>query len=155
MRYMRYCYITKPSFIPDSGTTTTIYSLFRHFRVFSGPGEEYLAQKVVAASKGHAAQVDAPDLSRLAAILRSAQLVMAGDTGPLHLAHALGTRVLCIMGPTDPAKSGPYGRPDLALWKQLPCSFCYKRFDLTKACLFELTPEAVASRAEELLGLVA
>lgn len=120
-------------------------------RVVSGPGEEELAHRVVAAADGYATVTDAPDLSTLASILRRARLVMAGDTGPLHLAHALGSRVLCLMGPTDPAKSGPYASPNLALWKQLPCSFCCKRFDLAKACLLELTPEAISKRAEELL----
>ncbi len=41
-------------------------------------------------------------------ILQGAECVVAGDTGPLHLADALGARVVAIFGPTDPARNGPY-----------------------------------------------
>ena len=56
------------------------------------------------------------------------------------------------MGPTDPERNGPYGRPDQALWKQLPCSFCHKRFDETKACLLEIPPWQVVRQALEVLS---
>ena len=49
--------------------------------------------------------------------------------------------------PTDPARHGPYGAPESALWKTLPCSFCYRRFDETKACLLTIPPDEVAERA--------
>lgn len=120
--------------------------------VASGPGEEALAEDVVAASNGHARVESLPTLDRLARRLRQARLVLAGDTGPLHLAHALGTPVLAVMGPTDPQRHGPYGSSERAVYHRLPCSFCYKRFDETKACLFEVRPEAVAERALALLG---
>jgi heptosyltransferase-1 len=92
------------------------------------------------------------DLPTLAALLRRARLVMGGDSGPTHLAHALGTPVLMLMGPTDPARHGPYGAPERALRKLLPCSFCYRRFDETKACLLDIPAVQVAQRAMELLN---
>jgi heptosyltransferase I len=52
------------------------------------------------------------DLRQLAAILRDAQLVIGGDTGPLHLAAALGTPVLGLYGPTHARRNGPYGQLD-------------------------------------------
>ena len=42
------------------------------------------------------------------ALLRGAECVVGGDTGPLHLAAALGTRTVALFGPTDPARNGPY-----------------------------------------------
>jgi heptosyltransferase-1 len=110
-------------------------------------GEEDLAARVEAAGGGAVRTVPAGDLPMLAALLRRARLVMGGDSGPTHLAHALGTPVLMLMGPTDPARHGPYGAPERALWKTLPCSFCYRRFDETKACLLEIPPDMVAERA--------
>ena len=83
----------------------------------------------------------------LAALSRAARLVLGGDSGPLHLAHALGAPVLMLMGPTDPEKNGPYGAPERALWQRLPCSFCHRRFAETKACLLEISPAQVAARA--------
>ena len=115
------------------------------------PGEEELAGAVVAAASGAAVAVPAPDLASLAALSRGARLVLGGDSGPLHLAHALGAPVLMLLGPTDPETNGPYGAPDRALWHRLPCSFCHRRFAETKACLLEIPPARVAARAGELL----
>lgn len=115
--------------------------------VTSGPGEERLAREVVAASRGGARGVVAPTLPALAALARGARLMMGGDSGPLHLAHALGTPVLCLMGPTDPRRNGPYGATDAAVWHPLPCSFCDKRMNETKGCLLALAPAEVAGRA--------
>lgn len=116
------------------------------------PGEEELALRVVEASYGAAAAVPALDLATLASRLRQARLVLGGDTGPTHLAHALGTPVLCLMGPTDPGRHGPYGAPERALSIRLPCSFCYKRFDEAKACLLSIPPRRVVEHALRLLA---
>jgi heptosyltransferase-1 len=122
-------------------------------RVLAGPEEMPLAAAVSAAAGTEVARAIAPgSLTALAAWLRGARLLVGGDTGPLHLAHALGVSVLALHGPTDPARHGPYGAPERALYKRLPCSFCYKRFDDTKACLLELSPRHVAARALALLA---
>ena len=120
-------------------------------RVAVAPGEERLAAEVVAASGGAAQAVPAGGLPRLATLIRRSSLVLGGDSGPTHLAHALGVPILMLMGPTDPLRNGPYGAPDLALWKSLPCSFCHRRLAETKACLLEIPPGRVATRAAELL----
>ncbi len=78
--------------------------------------------------------------------------MLGGDTGPLHLAHALGTPVCCVMGPTDPERHGPYRAPDRVVVRRLPCSFCHQRLEETKACLWELPPELVAERARAVLA---
>ena len=114
-------------------------------------GEERLAGEVEAASDGAVRTVSAPSLPILAALLRRASLVMGGDSGPTHLAHALGTPVLMLMGPTDPERHGPYRAPDRAVWKELPCSFCYRRFPETRPCMTVIPPDRVASRAAEIL----
>jgi heptosyltransferase-1 len=132
----------------------------RHLRAATGlpalaavaAGEEDLAAEVAAASGGAASAVLAAGLPALVALLRQARLVLGGDSGPLHLAHALGTPVLMVMGPTDPARHGPYGAPERALFRRLPCSFCYRRFAAVKACLLELPPDRVAMHAAALLG---
>ncbi|MEA2605094.1 MAG: heptosyltransferase [Acidobacteriota bacterium] len=116
------------------------------------PGEEDLAAGVKAAGGDAVRAVPAPDLPTLAALLRRARLMLGGDSGPTHLAHALGTPVLMVMGPTDPERHGPYGAPDRVLFRLLPCSFCYKHFGETKACLLEIPPRRVAERAAELLA---
>lgn len=119
--------------------------------VLAGPGEGALADAVLAAAGvGH--RVAAPTLESLAGRLRGTRLLLAGDTGPLHLARALGTGVLCVLGPTDPRRNGAYGAPRANLAHRLPCSFCYKRFDDAKACLLAIEPDRVAERAVLLLA---
>jgi lipopolysaccharide heptosyltransferase I len=120
-------------------------------RVLSARGEESLARDVVTASRGAALHWHAPTLEALVAVLRRASLVLGGDTGPIHLAHALGRAVLCLCGPTDPRRNGPYGAPGRALAVELPCSYCHRRFEDTKACLLSLPTSLVATRALALL----
>ena len=120
--------------------------------VAAGPGEEELAAAVEAAAAGAAEALPVLALPELATLLGRASLVLGGDTGPLHLAHALGTPVCCVMGPTDPESHGPYAAPERAVFKRLPCSFCHRRLDGVKACLLELPPELVADRARRALA---
>ena len=115
--------------------------------VGAGPGEEALAERVAATSEGHATALSAPSLAFLAALMRRARVVLGGDTGPLHLARALGTRTVMVMGPTDPALHGPYAEPQGSLSHVLPCSYCYKRLPETKACLLAIPPQRVAEWA--------
>lgn len=69
-----------------------------------GPGERELAE-------GIGARMAPPtNLRELAGILARAKVVIGADTGPLHLAAALGTRVIGLFGPTDPRRNGPYGQ---------------------------------------------
>jgi heptosyltransferase I len=73
-----------------------------------GPGEESLAEAVRAASGEAQPIIYDGDLGPLMALLRGARCIVGGDTGPLHLAIALGTRAVALFGPTDPARNGPY-----------------------------------------------
>jgi heptosyltransferase-1 len=114
-------------------------------------GEEELAAGVQAAGGEAVRLVPAADLPALAALIRRARLMLGGDSGPTHLAHALGAPVLMVMGPTDPERSGPYGAPERALFRRLPCSFCYQRFAETTACLLEIPPRLVAEHAAAIL----
>jgi ADP-heptose:LPS heptosyltransferase len=71
-----------------------------------GPGEQELASQI------GCRMAPKTDLRELAAILRDAEVVIGGDTGPLHLAAALGTKVIGLYGPTNPRRNGPYGQLD-------------------------------------------
>jgi len=73
-----------------------------------GPGEEDLVSAVKAASGQADPIAYNGSLGQLMALLRNAVCIVGGDTGPLHLAVALGTPAITIFGPTDPARNGPY-----------------------------------------------
>ncbi len=79
--------------------------------VFYGPGEETAAQAVVEASAGLARLAPPTDLPELAAWLARARIFVGGDSGPLHLACAVGCPVVGLYGPTDPVINEPWGVP--------------------------------------------
>jgi heptosyltransferase-1 len=85
-----------------------------HVLVTWGPGEEPPARAIV---EGAASAVLAPatDLDALLALLRRASVVVAADTGPLHMAAALGTPCVGLYGPTSAVRNGPYGAGQRAL----------------------------------------
>jgi len=76
-----------------------------------GPGEDDLAAAVRLASGDANPLLYNAELGPLMALLRSAKCIVGGDTGPLHLAIALGAPAVAIFGPTDPARNGPYRNP--------------------------------------------
>ena len=95
--------------------------------VTTGPGEEMLYQQIAAAcAERLPAHFPVPFL-QLIPLLTRARLLVGGDTGPLHLACALGTPVVGIMWPTSPVRNGPWSGQDEAVVHQLPCSFCNGR----------------------------
>jgi heptosyltransferase I len=83
-----------------------------------GPGDEECVATVKAASGEANPFAYNGSLGQLMALLRNAVCVVGGDTGPLHLAAALGTPVVALFGPTDPARNGPY-RPRASLAKDI------------------------------------
>ncbi|MGA8139752.1 MAG: glycosyltransferase family 9 protein, partial [Desulfobaccales bacterium] len=90
-------------------------------------------------------------LAELAALLRQASLVVTPDTGAMHLAAALGTRVVALFGPTAPWRTGPYGDGHAVLRLGLDCSPCFKRRCPAPRCLTDLAPETVLAACEKIL----
>lgn len=95
--------------------------------VLWGPGEEPLARSVVAASSGSAILAPPTGLTDLVEICRSASLMVSGDTGPLHIAAAVGTPIVSIFGPTDPERNGPWRADDVAVSRYAACGCKYDR----------------------------
>ena len=73
-----------------------------------GPGEEELASAVRTSSGDAEPLLHNSELGQLVALLHGASCIVGGDTGPVHLAIALGTPAVALFGPTDPARNGPY-----------------------------------------------
>jgi lipopolysaccharide heptosyltransferase I len=117
--------------------------------VNAGPEERAIAAEVVLASEG-LAQAPEFTLERLIALTRRVSLVIAGDTGPLHLACALGKPVVGIYGPTDPARNGPFGVPFRVL-RHPESKRDHTRHTEPEAGLLTITPEQVVEAANELL----
>jgi len=116
-----------------------------------GPGERPDAEAVVAASAGAARLAPKTTLPALAALLRRSRLLVGGDTGPLHLACAVGCPVVAIYGPTDPEVNRPWGVPCRAVHPPDRRYTGIKRHDRGSGGFDGLTGEAVARAVEELL----
>ena len=98
-----------------------------------GPGEEALADRVVAASDGAAVRSFPTSLLDYVELARRARLVVAADTGPLHLACAVGTPVVALFGPTEPARNGPFAPADAVVRRTPACAPCHSRSCLRHA----------------------
>jgi heptosyltransferase I len=116
-----------------------------------GPGEELLAREVVKAALPCKPIALAMNLSQLMAILRRAKFVVAADTGPLHLASALGIPVVGLYGPTDPARNGPFGKPSIVVRMAEPGETTYKRGAAFSPAMLRIGATDVMSAIDRLL----
>ena len=118
--------------------------------VNTGPGEEPLADAIVQATGGAATPLTC-SLAQLVALTRRIALCIAGDTGPLHLACALGRPVVGIYGPTDPSRNGPFGTRFRVL-RSPESRRDHTRHAAPEAGLLTIQPEDVLRAADELLA---
>jgi heptosyltransferase-1 len=116
----------------------------------AGPGEQTLAQTVKATSEGTAEIVEC-SIPQLIAFTRRASLFVGGDTGPIHLAAALGVPVVAIFGPTNPARNGPYGTRSIVLRSPSSQTNHSQRAQLDPG-LLEISSEEVFAASQNLLG---
>lgn len=120
--------------------------------VIWGPGEQALARAVVDAAAGAATPAPATTLGDLVALARESALFVGGDTGPLHLAAAVGTPIVAIYGPTDPARNGPWHPWDLAVGRFHRCRCRHqRRCRAASWCLGEVSVDEVAALVDERL----
>lgn len=87
------------------------------------PSEEPLIRRSIEQSGVARARYFPSTVTQFIALARRAKLVVAGDTGPLHLATAVRTPVIAIFGPTDPARNGPFSPEDVTLWNRGPVDY--------------------------------
>jgi heptosyltransferase-1 len=115
-----------------------------------GPGEQDLARAVEVASAGAAHGISC-SLTQLIALTRRASVFIGGDTGPMHLAAALGVPVVGIFGPTNPARNGPYGTRSIVL-RSPSSSTTHTRRKQPDEGLLEIRSDQVVAAARKLLG---
>ena len=94
------------------------------------------------------------NLRQLAAVLEACDVVVTGDTGPMHIAVAVGTPTIALFGSTNPDRTGPYGKRNVVLDMHLSCSPCYRRptCEGRVDCMRDITPDAVMSAITEKLN---
>jgi len=119
--------------------------------LLGAPSDEPAAADVLRAT--HALSLvgrDSPEL--LPAVLTEISALVCGDTGVAHLAAALGTPVVALFGPTDPALTAPLG-PVAVVSRAVPCAPCfYRECPIDHPCMRGISAEVVGQRVDALLA---
>ena len=120
-----------------------------------GPGEEPLAQEVVRESSGAALLSPRTSIVDLLALIRGATLMISGDTGPTHVAAAVGTPIVGIYGPTRPSRNGPWAPEDITISRDAVCQ-CHhlRRCTRERMCLLDVEAAEVVDAVERRLAAV-
>ena len=134
---------------PERYAAVAVGLIQRGFQVLvnAPPGEESLAAPIAAAG----AIPFTATLPQLIALTRRIAVCIAGDTGPLHLACALGRPIVGIYGPTDPSRNGPFGTRARVLHSPVSRRD-YTHRDAPDPGLLTIMPEDVLRAADELLA---
>jgi len=117
--------------------------------VLWGPGEEAAASSVVAASGGAAEQAPATSITDILAIAIGASLMVSGDTGPLHIAGAVGTPIVALFGPTRAERNGPWSPADISISRIDQCVCHYeRRCRRAQPCIDDISVDDVVAAVE-------
>ena len=117
------------------------------------PFEGGWAAEALAEQAGRGA-VAAPLLSlrQLGELFRRCRLFLSVDTGPMHVASAVGAPVVALFGPKDPAVYGPYFGPRAIVERPMPCRPCTRRSCDDPRCMLDLSPDELLEATDRLLA---
>jgi lipopolysaccharide heptosyltransferase I len=119
--------------------------------LIQGPGEKSIAEEAARAAAPARPAILATTIEELMGLVAHARCVVAVDSGPLHLAAALGTPVMGLYGPTDPARNGPFVPGAAIVDKAQPEEISYKRRSDYSASMLRITVEDVLAATDALL----
>jgi heptosyltransferase-1 len=118
--------------------------------VNAGRKDDALAAEVIAA-RGGTAQIAVCNVTGMVALVRRCGLVIGGDSGPVHLAAALGVPVVALFGPTDPARNGPWGPGPRVVLRDATSRTSYKRREEPDPGLERISVESVLEAVATLI----
>ena len=108
-----------------------------------GPSELDIVKSIQKKMQQQAVRACPTTLKQSMALMQRAQLFVAGDTGPLHIAAALNIPCVGIYGPSSPERNGPYGKMHKVVQSDVPCRNCFRRFCSTKECMKSISVNKV------------
>ena len=122
--------------------------------VFTGAEEDHPEMDAIINDMQHAALNVAgrTSLMELAALYEGVTTVVTTDTGPMHLAAAVGTPTVALFGPTAPWRTGPYGSGHRIVRSGPPCSPCFKRDCAHPECMTNISVGQVMDAVEDIMG---
>ena len=119
---------------------------------WSGDKERAWAEEIVAAAQGRAQLAPSTSLLELTDLVRRARLFVGSDTGPLHIAAAVGTPCVAMYGPTRPEVCGPYGEGHRVLQsRHESLGSSRKSAGIASEAMLAITAEQVHAACEQLL----
>ena len=91
-------------------------------------------------------------LSDLSAVIRRMDLLVTNDSAPMHLADALGVKLVAVFGPTSPVRTGPYFQRENVVQARLECAPCFKKKCKRARCMLEMDAGEILAAVEKVLG---
>jgi lipopolysaccharide heptosyltransferase I len=126
------------------------------FAVLGGKDDAPLGETIFAAAPEKVLNLcGKTSLPEMIEVVRRGDLLITNDTGPMHVAAALGKPLLALFGPTAPERTGPYGQLHNVLRQPLPCAPCMSancHFAQPMECLRTLTPDIVLQRVQAIFS---
>jgi lipopolysaccharide heptosyltransferase II len=127
-----------------------------HIILIGGNGDKQLAEEVASYSRSNLTVLTGKtSLKQLAALMQMSTLLITNDSGPMHLANAVGTPTVAIFGPTNPIRTGPYHGNYIVVRRELSCIPCYLRKCPTgQECLQELGVDQVMVAVNQIMETI-
>ena len=121
--------------------------------VLWGPAEQPLGEEIVAASAGAAVLCPKTTIADLVALARGSAVMVSGDTGPTHVASALGVPIVGIYGPTRPSRNGPLAADDVTVSRDTTCE-CHhlRQCRRERMCLADIAVDEVVAAVDRRLA---
>lgn len=134
---------------PSHHWQTVVRELARRITVvlMAGPEEKHLAAPLA----GERNVIDLSgqtNLPQMVGLIAASRGLLSCDSAPMNIATATGVPQVTVIGPTDPARTGPYGRADSLVQTHLPCRGCLKRRCGHISCMQMISPQDVLAAAE-------
>ncbi len=125
------------------------------FVILGSKEDQALGQTIAAVAPEHCRDLTGKtNLAEMIEWIRWGEIMVTNDTGPMHVAAALGRPIVALLGPTEPRRTGPYGQLNNVLQSHLPCVPCMKgecAWPTTMECLRSIPPEAVVNQIVRLM----
>lgn len=123
--------------------------------IFTGSHQEMkLISEISVALQDPSGNATGFSLQELAALIKKSDVLVTNDSGPMHIAAAVGTPVVALFGPTEPARTGPYTENCIVIKKEMDCSPCFRSRCTKKSfeCMEFITVDEVFEAVKKLLG---
>jgi lipopolysaccharide heptosyltransferase II len=122
--------------------------------IFGAPADRPVCERLAAGLPGARNLAGTTSLVDMGSWFATMDLVISNDSGPMHLAAAIGIPVLAIFGPTDPLRTGPFGTPHRVITAPAECRPCFRASCRRGGeCLTAIGAERVAEAAERMLDV--